>query len=149
MDENNVQNNVAVSEQNAVLRDLRLWLKNNVPWLSDKTITISSLNLINDNVSIVPTRGIRKRKQYACGGYQVYFPFNIYYRTSVEGNSAVETTFDAMDGIGSVIDSSDLTNMLSGDRSVDSFYQDTTTVLLARKGSVCDFMASYVLIYSN
>ena len=149
MDENNLQNNIAVSEQNAILKDLRLWLKEHVAWLSDKTITISSLNLIEDNVSIVPTRGIRKRKQYACGGYQVYFPFNIYYRTSVEGNSEVETTFDALDDIGSVIDSADLNTILSGDRSVDSFYQDTTTVLLARKGSVCDFMASYVLLYSN
>lgn len=139
---------VSVSEQNAVLNDLRKWFKTNIDWFSNKKLTISNLDLSEDNVSIVPLRGVRKRKQYACGGYQVYFPFSLYYRTAVEGNIAVENVFDEIDAIGFSLDSIDYTNMLSGDRAVDTFYQDTTTTLLAKKGSVTDFVATFVLIYS-
>ena len=139
---------VSASEQNAVLKDLRTWFKTNIDWFSGKKLTISSLDLSENNVSIVPLRGVRKRKQYACGGYQVYFPFSLYYRTSVEGNVAVENVFDEIDAIGFSLDSLDYTNMLTGDRSVDTFYQDTTTTLLARKGSTSDFVATFVLIYS-
>lgn len=148
MDENNIQNAVAASETNAVLKDLRTWLKANIDWLSDKKITISGLDLDNDSFAIVPIKGIRKRRQYACGGYQVYMPFMLWYRTAAEGNSSVEAAFNSMDSIGIALDSLDFTNMLSGDRQVDSFYQDTSTVLQARKGSITDFTTNFVLIYS-
>lgn len=139
---------VSASEQNAVLKDLRTWFRANIDWFNGKKLTISSLDLVENNVSIVPIKGVRKRKQYACGGYQVFFPFSLYYRTSVEGNVAVENVFDDIDAIGFSLDSIDYSNMLSGDRTVDNFYQDTTTTLLAKKGNVTDFVATFVLIYS-
>lgn len=141
-------NPVSQSEQNAVLKDLRTWLKSNISWLSDKKITISGIDLDVDSLAIVPTKGVRKRKQYACGGYQVYMPFALWFRTSAEGNSSVEAAFNSLDEIGISLDSLDFTNMLSGDRQVDSFYQDTSTILSARKGSITDFVTTFVLIYS-
>lgn len=147
MDEN-TSNGIAVVEQNAVLKDIRTWLKANVNFLKDKKVTVASLDLTENNVTIVPLKGVRKRRQYACGGYQVYFPFAIYYRTSVHGTSDIEGVYDSMDSIGVALDSANLRAVLSGDREADSFYQDTTTVLLARKGAVTDFMATFVIIYS-
>ena len=89
----NADLNIVASEQNAVLKDLRKWFKDNIDWFKDKRLTISSLDLTENNVTIVPIKGIKKRRQYACGGYQVYFPFAIYYRTSASTNTEIENVF--------------------------------------------------------
>lgn len=146
--ENNPELSIVASEQNAVLKDLRAWFKTNIDWFKDKRLTISSLDLTENNVTIVPLKGVRKRKQYACGGYQVYFPFALYYRTSASTNTEIENVFESLDAVGFSLDSLDFNDLLSGDRQVDKFYQDTTTTLLARNGAVTDFTTTFVLIYS-
>lgn len=138
---------VSVSEQTTVLRYIQDWL-GSLDFLEGITISVSSLDLEINNLSIVPTQGVKKARQYACGGYQVYFPFQIYFRTSAEGFDEISNSYNLVDKIGDAAYNADLNTLLGSDMTADSFSQETTTVLLARQGIVSDYRANFVLIYS-
>lgn len=147
MPDNMNLNPVPVSEQTTVLGYLKAWLET-LPVLSGLDISISSLDLQIGGLSIVPSMGVKKSRQYACGGYQVYFPFQIYYRTASEGDNEIMDAFNLVDQIGVYASTADLNTLLGTDMTADSFAQETTTVLLAKQGAVSDYRANFVLIYS-
>lgn len=138
---------VDTREQRTVLECLQIWLKT-LDITADLPITIANLDLKVDGISIVPQRGVRKFKQYACGGYQVYFPFTLYYRSTAESTDDVIDGYNLIDKIGELTQSVDLDALLVGDMNADSFSQETTTVLVSRTGAVGTYMANFVLIYS-
>lgn len=147
MPDNMNLNPVPVSEQTTILGYLKAWLET-LPVLSGLDISISSLDLQIGGLSIVPSMGVKKARQYACGGYQVYFPFQIYYRTASEGDNEIMNAFNLVDQIGVAATTADLNTLLGTDMTADSFAQETTTVLLAKQGAVSDYRANFVLIYS-
>lgn len=138
---------VSVPEQTTVLGYIKRWLES-LSILSGLDISISSLDLQIGGLSIVPTTGVRKQRQYACGGYQVYFPFTLYYRTASEGTDEIAESFNLLDQIGIEAMDCNLNTLLGADMTADSFSQNTTTVLLARAGAVSDYKTDFVLIYS-
>lgn len=140
-------NPVNVVEQNTVLGYIKAWLES-IDFLDGISVSIASLDLTLGSLSIVPNSGVRKARQYACGGYQVYFPFSIYYRTAAAGDTEIEAAFELMDNIGIAAMNAELNTLLGSDMTADSFSQETTTVLISRNGAVTDYKANFVLIYS-
>lgn len=140
-------NPVNVVEQNTVLGYIKAWLES-IDFLDGILVSIASLDLTLGGLSVVPNSGVRKARQYACGGYQVYFPFSIYYRTASAGDDEIEAAFELMDNIGIEAMNTELDTLLGSDMTADSFSQETTTVLISRNGAVTDYKANFVLIYS-
>lgn len=140
-------NPVNIVEQNTVLDYIKAWLES-IDFLDGISVSIASLDLTLGSLSIVPNSGVRKARQYACGGYQVYFPFSIYYRTAAAGDDEITAAFELMDNIGIAAMNAELNTLLGSDMTADSFSQETTTVLISRNGAVTDYKANFVLIYS-
>ena len=141
---------ISASEQKSVFLDIKEWLYK----VLDPSIQISVADMSRTEcLAIVPAKGIRRHKLYACGGYEVYLPFSIYYRCIADDDKTTTDVLDLLDGIGIKLEKNGTDDVpaltLSGSREVLESYQDMTAIKYKQSGTACDFTASYILIYSR
>lgn len=142
-------NGVSASEQRSVLMDLLAWLRQDGVLPADTKVQLADLDVKVNTVALVPIKGVKKYKQYACGDYEVFLPFAIYYRTSAESNVDTSAAFDVLNHIGDCIEAGDPKLTLTNGREAIDFYQEMTAIKYKQEGAVSDFMANFVLIYGN
>lgn len=140
---------VSAKEQRGVSMDIVNWLRSLEGNPKDLKVTLCDLDLAINTLSVVPLKGVLRRKSYACGGYEVYFPFALYYRTAAESNNDTDRAFMFLDNIGELIDIGIPPLVLTDSREVIECYQKTTAVKYKQTGAVSDFMAEFVLVYSR
>ena len=141
---------VSASEQKSIFLDIKDWLAKIV----DSNINISVADMSADNsLSIVPAKGVKRYKEYACGGYEIYLPFSIYYRGIVDDDDTSSDMLDLLDTIGYKLENNGHTDIpkleLSGGRELLDAYQELTAVKFKQSGKTGEFTASYILIYSR
>lgn len=141
---------VSASEQKSIFLDIKDWLAKVV----DADINISVAYMSTDNsLSIVPAKGVKRYKQYACGGYEVYLPFSIYYRGIADDDDTSSDMLDLLDTIGYKLENNGHTDIpkleLSSGRELINAYQELTAVKFKQSGKTGEFTASYVIIYSR
>lgn len=141
---------VSASEQKSIFLDIKEWLAKIV----DDDINISVADIGTDNsLAIVPAKGVKRYVQYACGGYEVYLPFSIYYRGIVDDDDTSSDMLDLLDTIGYKLENNGNTGIpkleLSSGRELLNAYQELTAVKFKQSGKTGEFTASYVIIYSR
>lgn len=138
---------ISASEQKSVFVDLAKWLRQVLP----KGVRISISNMCDDvdSISIVPIKGTIASKYYACGGYEVYLPFALYYRTMATDNERNAYALNLLDSIGLTLEANNPTVELTDGRQLLECYQDSTSVKFKQTGAIGDFMANFVIKYAR
>lgn len=138
---------LTASEQRGILLDLARWLRKVVP----AGIKVSIANMCDDarSLSLVPIKGAIVNKRYACGGFEAYMPFALYYRTPATDNESNSAAFGVLDSIGIVLEGGSPPIELTEGRQLLEAFQDSTAVKFKQTGSIGDFMANYVIIYAR
>ena len=141
---------ITAIEQKSVFTDLKSWLEEILG--TDIQVTISNLG-VDNALAIVPSKGIRKSKQYACGGYEVYLPFSIYYRVIADDDDTISECLNLLDLIGDRLEKNGTEGIpelkLTEGRELLEAYQEFSSIKCGSAGKVADFTASYILIYSK
>lgn len=147
--DDNQKRAVSAKEQRGVLMDLVNWLRSDGVLPANTKVTLTDLDTAPNTMSIIPLKGIIRSKSYACGGYEVYLPFALYYRTAAESNNDTDAVFQLLDGIGERLDAHDPPLELTDSREVIECYQLNTAVKYQQNGAMGDFMAEFALVYSR
>ena len=137
---------LSVSEQTSVFKDLADWIRGTDILPTGCSITIADLEPRTNTVSITPLKGICKSKQFACGDYEAYIPFAIYYRTPADCNNATYNALDILNSIGDAL-GDNTTLKLSGGKELVNAVQELTAMKYKQTGVMCDFVANYSLTY--
>ena len=141
---------ITAIEQKSVFTDVKSWLEEILG--ADIQVTISNLG-VDNALAIVPSKGIRKSKQYACGGYEVYLPFSIYYRVIADDDDTISECLNLLDLIGDRLEKNGTEGIpelkLTEGRELLEAYQEFSSIKYGSAGKVADFTASYILIYSK
>ena len=141
---------IRASEQKSVFLDIKEWLTKIIP--ADVNVSISNIGVENE-LTIAPEKGVRRNKKYACGGYEVYLPFMLYFRAVADDDNSVSGILQLLDDIGYKLENNGTEGIpelkLSGNREIIAAYQELTSSKCRQAGKISDFIASYVIIYSN
>lgn len=141
---------VSASEQKSVFLDIKDWLLGIIP----TGIDVSIANLGNvDTLAITPEKGAKRAKEYACGGYEIYLPFSIYFRAIADDDDTIASKLELLNDIGYKLEHNGEEGIarleLSHGREIIEVYQEITAIKYKQAGKISDFTASYTLIYST
>ena len=141
---------IRASEQKSIFLDIKEWLIKIIP--EDVNVSISNIGVENE-LTIAPEKGVRRSKKYACGGYEVYLPFTLYFRAVADDDNSISYMLQLLDDIGYKLENNGTEDIpeltLSDNKELIAAYQELTSSKYRQAGKISDFIASYVIIYSN